>query len=72
MNWAAPPSGAPDAAEPAMAKMLGSVKKKIRVRKRKKEVAEGSQQRRAWRRMVVELVLVFGTKEKKHAIRAQL
>jgi hypothetical protein len=52
--------------------MLGSVKKKIRVRERKKEVAGGSQERGAWRRMVIELVLVFGTKEKKHAIRAQL
>jgi hypothetical protein len=52
--------------------MLGSVKKKIRVRERKKEVAGASQEGGAWRRMVIELVLVFGTREKKHAIRAQL
>lgn len=69
-------SGAADLRLPrwcqALAKTLGSAKKEIRIVERKNKIAEGSQERKAWRRMVIELVLASRHETKKHAIRARL
>jgi hypothetical protein len=62
----------PDGAKPELAKTLGSAKKEIRIVERKNKIAEGSQERKAWRRMVIELVLASRHEIKKHAIRARL
>jgi hypothetical protein len=61
----------PDGAKPELAKTLGSAKK-IRIVEGKNKIAESSQERKAWRRMVIELVLVSRHETKKHAIRARL
>ena len=47
----------------ARASMLGSVKKRARISEKKDKVTKGSRESRAWRRMVIELALVIGTKQ---------
>jgi hypothetical protein len=44
--------------------MLGKLKKRMRIRARNKEDTRGLRECRAWRRMVIELALVTGTKQK--------
>ncbi len=48
----------PEEAGSALTRMLGSVKKKTRIRERKREVARSALERRAWRRIVIDLALV--------------
>jgi hypothetical protein len=49
---------APEGTGSALTRMLGSVKKKIRMSERKREVARDLLERRAWRRVVIDFGLV--------------